>query len=323
MVFKLIKFVPWALQETDEEEPRFLPTRYPLCFLGKEYTMGIGFGYRTLIPCYLEADLKKRLLWLLKLIKDEPIIKPISDCDILATDDELKQLLTTGKAYIKVKGKVAHDRIHCKSVLKSWPPGKRFESIYGKFSELTSNGDVGFSDLSSGETGTNIVFNVLKQRNRDKIYRTFETLMENSLTSNVSFEITVVDENQKVSQKSVDEMLLNTFNVFKKTNEVMLNHEIERIAGVINENELLLKIRPLLIKELSSGETSSEIIISNISKNFTDVDENTIKSLFDKHKINKLLTIKTDISSLHEKIKAYKINLTDIDNFVIAQYGDK
>jgi len=63
----LLKYVPWELQETDENEPKFLPSQYPLCFLGKEYTMGIGFGYRTLIPCYHENDLKNRLKWLLKM----------------------------------------------------------------------------------------------------------------------------------------------------------------------------------------------------------------------------------------------------------------
>ncbi len=317
----LLKYVPWELQETDETEPKFLPTQYPLCFLGQEYTMGIGFGYKTLIPCYHEDDLKKRLKWLLKIIPDEPLIKPITGCTIISDDDILRQLLTTGKSQITVKGNITYDSMHCKATLKSWAPGKKFETIYKKFSDLTDNGEIGFSDLSNEENGTHIVFNVLKQRNRDKIFKQFKEIMELAIVSNISFEISVVEDN-KVCQKSVDEMLLSTYNMYKQINQIMLKHEIERCTKIIDENNLLLKIRPLLIKELSSGEISSDIIISNISKNLNIEDENIIKILFDKYKIAKLLTIKTDITNVLEKIKILNKNLIEIDSFINNQYGE-
>jgi DNA gyrase/topoisomerase IV subunit A len=317
----LLKYVPWELQETDENEPKFLPSQYPLCFLGKEYTMGIGFGYRTLIPCYHENDLKNRLKWLLKMTQDEPVIKPITGCTIISDDSVLRQLLTTGKSQITVKGDVSYDPIHCKATLKSWGPGKKFETIYKKFSDLTDNGEIGFSDLSNEENGTHIVFNVLKQRNRDKIFKQFKEIMELAIVSNISFEITVV-ENNKVCQKSVDEMLLNTYNMYKQINQIMLKHEIERYTKIVDENNLLLKIRPLLIKEMQSGEISPDIIISNITKILNISDENIIKILFDKYKISKLLTIKTDITNILEKIENLNKNLTEIDTFINIQYGE-
>ena len=61
LAFKLIKYVPWQLGELDEKEPLFLPTMFPLCLLGEEYTQGIGFGYKTFIPCFKIEDLYKRI----------------------------------------------------------------------------------------------------------------------------------------------------------------------------------------------------------------------------------------------------------------------
>ena len=52
---RLIDFVSWGSSELDDE-PEYFPTMFPLCFLGKEYTIGIGFGYKTLIPCYNISD---------------------------------------------------------------------------------------------------------------------------------------------------------------------------------------------------------------------------------------------------------------------------
>ena len=73
MAFKYIKHVPWEVLEL-ESEPLYLPTMIPFCLIGKEYTQGIGFGFRTFIPCYEMKDLKKRLLYLLGKTKTKPII---------------------------------------------------------------------------------------------------------------------------------------------------------------------------------------------------------------------------------------------------------
>ena len=48
MAFKLVKYVPWVQTELDDKEPAYLPTMFPVCLMGKEYTQGIGFGYKTL-----------------------------------------------------------------------------------------------------------------------------------------------------------------------------------------------------------------------------------------------------------------------------------
>ena len=58
LAFKYIKYVEWVDTELDDKEPLFLPTMYPICLMGSEPTQGIGFGFKTYIPCYKTEDLQ-------------------------------------------------------------------------------------------------------------------------------------------------------------------------------------------------------------------------------------------------------------------------
>ena len=82
VVFKYVKYVEWADTELEDREPIFLTTMYPICLMGTDPTQGLGFGYKTYIPCYSVDDLHKRLLWLLGIRKRKPTIAPITDCII-------------------------------------------------------------------------------------------------------------------------------------------------------------------------------------------------------------------------------------------------
>ncbi len=325
MCFQYIKYVPWDLCETDEKEPLYIPAMYPLCFLGTTSTQGIGFGYRTLIPCYHEKDLKKRLLWLISPNKKEndkgPIISPISDCQILSSQDDLLQLLTTGKSTIKFKGIIQEDSTNFKCTLKSWPDGRRFESILTKLQIFFENMDVSFSDLSNEKNGTNVVFTVLKQRNREKIYQSFVSKLNDAVTGNVTYEINVCDLNKQVLLASVDNMLLTTYSMFKSTSLKMITSEIKRNLKIISENELLQKIKPYLALELKNDTKDINSIIQSLFEKVSPkYTYNDIKELIDKHKISKLLTVKFDSVILLEKIKELENNIIKIDDFVLKQY---
>ena len=171
MAFKYVKHVPWVTTEMDDQEPSFLPTMYPICLMGSDYTQGIGFGFKTYIPCYDQRDLQQRLLWLLGIRKRKPIIAPITNCNITSPPDVVESLLTTGKAKIDVEGVIVEQPRTNTVILKSWPPGKKFESLLKKFSKELSDGMIGFTDVSVAET--EIKFQVLRERNRDKIYKEF------------------------------------------------------------------------------------------------------------------------------------------------------
>lgn len=316
LAFKLIDYVPVQAGELDDE-PIYLPTMFPLCLLGNTYSVGIGFGFKTLIPCYSIGDLKQRLLYLLGKEKKKPIIKPVSNCSILSGEKELETLLTTGKATIETKGVTEIDYKHCKAIVKSWPFARRFESILSKFSKELENGDIGFTDLSTSET--KIVFEVLKQRSRDEIFKSFVKKLQSALTGSIPFEITVVDvSRQRIRTTSVDEMLLETYKMFLETNGVMLKDSISKIDEHIEENKLLQKLIPSLKKHMGKEANISNTI--ELISEETHIAGEIIAKLFNKYRINKLLTLSLDTADLERDKAIHVTNLKNIDEFVVNQY---
>jgi len=318
LAFKYIKYVPEIPTEMGDIEPAFLPTMIPLCLIGSEYTQGIGFGYKTYIPCYTFKSLKDRLLWLLGHRKTEPIPVPISDCIVTASPADLKKLLTKGKNRINVEGIIEENPKQNMVVLKSWPPGKRFETILGKFQSEMESGMIGFTDLSAVET--NIVFQVLRERNRDKIYNDFVAKLKDVLKGAISFEITVVDVDNKVLVKSVDDLLMDTYNMYSQMTEKMLNDEIVRITKVIEEYNLLEVIRPTL-SECIGLRLNVEDTMQKIKEVHKLADIEPVRQLTVNYKINKLLTLEMDTNELTIQKNELTKTLTELDKFLIDQYS--
>lgn len=321
IALRLVEYVDWLESELDDE-PEFLPAMFPLCLLGKEYTQGIGFGFKTLIPCYDIKDLKARLLSLLKKEEKKPVIKPCTDCKILSSEKELEDLLTTGKGSIVFQGIYKVDNVHCKAVIKSLPPGKNFEKgVLGKFVKELTNLDIGWIDESSSENGgTHIVFEVIKQRNRDEIFKSFVKKLGDALTSTVTFEVVVVDDKTKnVTNMSVDNMLLNTYKNYTAINLRMLKSNEMKLTEMLEEVKLLEKIKPHLKTYFNNKTLNVDEICENIATAIKE-DKNRIKELIQKYRITKLLTFKADYDEINGKIKSIKDDIKNIDKFVVTQY---
>jgi len=315
MAFKYVKYVDWVDTELGDKEPIYLPTMFPICLLGNEYTQGIGFGYKTFIPCYRTRDLKRRLMWLLGVTTTEPIIKPKTDCTITADKKTLKELLTTGKAKIEVQGVIEEASHQNKVTLKSWPPGKRFESFLKKFaSELDSN-MIGFTDLSV--TDTQVVFQVIRQRSRDSIYQDFVKKLKSLLAGQISFDMKMVNENHEVLTASVDLLLKNAYANYKKAVGCMLENEISNTLEAMRDYRLLLRIRPAL-KRCMSGKISLEKKIEIIATD-SGVAIEDVKRLM-QNSIRKLLTMELDLDALKLKVKEVEKMLKNIDQHVLDQY---
>ena len=317
---RLVDYVDWVEAELDDE-PEYFPTMFPLCFLGKDYTTGIGFGYKTLIPCYSIKDLRDRLLFLLGKKKENPIIKPLTNCKLLSTDKDFENLLTTGKGQISFQGIFKLEPSKCKAVIKTFPPGKKFETILGKFEKELTNQDIGWIDESSSENGgTHIVFEVLKSRNRDQIFKSFAKKLNDVMTSSLTFDTVVVDHKTKnVKNISIDKMIKNTFEIYTKVNMKMLKSIELKLIDSIIEVKLLEKVKPSLKKYLTNKELDTDEIIRLISD---EIKEETIKikELFQKYRITKLLSFKADFNELSEKLKSIKDNINNIEQFVVDQY---
>jgi len=317
LAFELLNYVPWRALDLDKE-PLYLPTMYPLCLLGKTYSTGIGFGYKTLIPIYKQEDLHKRLLYLTGERKRKPIIKPLSDCEILSDNIDIERLLIEGKSKIKVRGIFNIDNEDYSVSLKSWPYGIKNETLIGKFKNELDQGDIGYNDFSDSEK--NIVFKVIKQRNKQIILDNFIRKLTDEITSYISFDIVVIDNNGKVKRSSVDQLLLNSYNNYTSLSKKMLENEKTRYESVLFEYDVLEKIRPFLSKHLKKTIEDYGEAIKKISED-SKIGENIIKLLFSKYKINKLLTLKIEKNDVLNKIKYFENELTDIKNYVLKKYG--
>jgi hypothetical protein len=128
----------------------------------------------------------------------------------------------------------------------------------------------------------------------------------------------MVDINQKVVLRSIDEMLLRTFEVFSDVNVTMLKTEIEKTQKQIDEYVLLERIKPHLLVAIKGGYSIKKAAeaIYEIER----IPEETTIFLINKYKISKLLELKTDTTELEKIKKNFEDNLTNKNQFVLEQY---
>jgi DNA gyrase/topoisomerase IV subunit A len=313
--FKYVKYVDWFENELEQKEPFSLPVMLPMCLIGREYTQGIGFGYKTYIPCYSMKDLYRRLQWLKGLRKTKPTIAPLTDCNILSEKRQLENLLTKGKARIEVEGRFDIDYRTHRITLYSWPPGKKFETILKNFAKELDSNSIGFTDLSTDQT--EIVFQVLKDRNRDKILREFEPILKNAVRGFITFENNVIDVD-RVTTKPIDEMLDATYEMFKDTNEKMLLAKAEELIDARKELISLGIMREPLQHCMSKNMNLFDSV-DFISKK-TKLSKPRINELLSKYKIRKLLTMSTDTKQIEKEVKQINEILQNIEPYIIEQY---
>ncbi len=313
LAFEHIKAVKHEALEQMDEEPIHLPIMLPLCLMGKYYTTGIGFGFKTTIPSYEIADLIKRLEWKLGYRKTEPVIAPISDCILTSTTKELKQLLNVGKEKIGFKGQYETDEKSKSVIIHSVPHGTTMRGILKKFSkEIEVNKSVGWSDESS-KMESKLRLTALKPRSFgfDKMVAKVDKI----LTSSVSFECNVVGMNGTVQLISIDDLLLNVYKEYEQIVKEVLEQNIKQMQYQIDECDLIDRLKPVLSKELKSHPNDVDKVIENISKSLK-VDNEVIKTLFDKYTISRIFKVKTDSKAIKDKKKIVEKNLKGLQKYV-------
>ena len=308
MAFENINIVPMEAREIDME-PIFLPTKYPFCLLGESFCQGIGFGYRTIIPCYAKTDLKKRLEWLLKRRKTEPVINPKIDCDLISID---KSIVTTGRGKMLVKGRYTVDTVNKSVIITSIPPGKTFISLLKKFSkEVEVEKSVGYIDES--KTSTKVRLKILRPR-----MITMQKLtdkLDKELNGTVTFECNMVNTKGKVVLVSVDGMLLNIYGLHKKIVEGVLNKEIKDIDEKIIELQYLAQIKPKLSYQLKLNPNNIDLVIKNICS-VLKIDVVIVKTIFDKFTLARIFKTNTETAELNVKRKDKIDKLNNIDDYI-------
>ena len=321
MFFTNIEEVPWRQFETDEMEPEYFPTMFPICLMGGSVTEGIGFGCATKIPSFLPKDLWNRLKYLLdpNPTKKPVIIKPVSDCKIISTDGEIESLLMTGKGRIEFEGNFSKDHLQRKISIHSWPAGMNFNTILKKFQKELDAQDIGFVDQSCGATGTCIDFTVIKKRNMDSIYDSMLNKMPSVLTSAVSFDVNLVNEFGRVFTYSIDNLLMRTYAQFQKYTLKSFDSQIDKLNKQMYVNDIIIKMRPILIRCINGGVLDPDDIIKIISDELKEPFEN-IKDIFAKQSIRKLVSVNIDNTILAQKKSEIESNIQNIDKYIFNFY---
>ncbi len=310
MAFEFIDYVKKEELEL-KAEPLFLPTKLPLCLVNTNNTQGIGFGSRTNIPSYTITDLVKRLRWLLGYEKEEPIIRPLTDCTYLSNDADFRKLLTTGHAKIEYKGKVQIDYSNKSVVVKSTPPSKSFATILKKLeSDIQIQKTIGFIDEST--TSTKVRFVSLK---RSLPLKRLMSKIENHLLGSMTFECNMCDRVGNVVLVSIDDMLLNVYKNYLQVNEAVLKSNIAKLKSEIDELKLIARIKKVLPKWLRSNPDEPEVLIQGVSQD-AKINIEVVDKLFQKYNIKRLLKVKVDIDKLESSVKILQGNLDNLDNFV-------
>ena len=320
--FKYIDFVPWDNYEY-ANEPLFLPCPIPLGLIGDgDIYSGISF-HRTIIPRYKLNDLAKRLKWLLTQDNKEPIIYPNLErdgCTINKDDVEAKRILNTGIGNLTIipNSNVDHLGLH---VLGRVPQTN--------FTKLKDDESIHVKELS-GETIDVLVKPVRKPVDINVFYN---NIYNKHLIKNINFNIYICEEEGKVRNYGVDELLQTCYSYYVQIVKYKLvddcNKEIEKRF----ENEIILMIREVF-KTNPTIKTIEEIIKIFRSKNQKittfieqydfekdiwiksnkEILDNDIKAICSSRNIKSLIESNINISNNDIKIKDIKTAIVNNDN---------
>ena len=322
MAFKYIDHVKWEEDEMDPE-PVYIPTMIPFCLMQKYELSMIGFGFKTEIPCYKRSDLIKRLLFLMNIGPRIDIIPHVDGC-IVGNGDYI-DILTKGSGKISVQGLHKVDKVKKIIEVKGWSTRTSFPTLLGKIDKykkwnLLSNNDIAFIDQTGNGGNTNIIFEVSKQRNVDTIFKKMVEAITESLNTVHSYNMYVVDENSNVVMAGVDEMLIKAFNHYKLAFESYLNDTTLKLNSQINEYEIINNIRPHISDAIATSgndiEKSIEYLVLKTSLNADD-----IKSVMEKYRIKRLLSISIDIQKLKDEVIYLADQLKNSNQVCIDSYG--
>jgi len=326
LAFELIEYVPWVESEisADIKEPLYLPTKYPFCLIGNMPTSGIGFGYAANVPCYTIEDLNKRLMWLLKQRIREPIIAPITDCEIISEKSRLQTLLTKGKETLIYKGKYDVDKVKKQIICRSLPPKTSFSIIYSKLQKKYK--DLAILDSSCDELGTYVIFYLDRVRKQQELFEELVKDFDNIVVKNVSFENNQIRyndsdclHNMNLMCMSVDNMLIETFNGYMKLYEIMLDKQLFVKNNKIASLEILALIKKVLPKYLNDIKKTPEIVIKEIAKEIK-IDIDIIRKIFNNYTIIKLLNIVVDSDKLEKEILEITKIKNNLFDYMINKY---
>lgn len=340
LAFEFINLVDKEILHGTKEEPLYLPTMLPFCFiLNYEICKTMGVGYKPRIPSYKINDLIDRLFGLLN--NEEKIIKPYNiGCELTNDNktDDFNLLLKTGKTKLILKSEYEIDEDNECIYLKGWSTRINFEkSVFNRIlkykeddwdSNLDNN--IGYRDISNDlssledevykDKKPNIKFSVARKRDKELYFNYMKKAFSEVLKYNHVYHIILAKNKELEINIGVDEVLLGCYERYKNFYTIYLNDSINKTELKTNEMILISKIKEFVGK-LDDSVYDKKMSEGNllILKN-SQITEEEFKHIIEKYTISKLYKVNTDITKYKKEIKEYKKQLRNIDNELFNKY---
>lgn len=346
-----IDYVPWEELELNAE-PIYLPCPIPIGLIGDGVITGVSF-YKTVLPKYKLSDLAKRLKFLLennevkttsfsKNMKEKefgPAISPNkTDCSVKElTKNEFYKLLMTGDGEIiyspngtikKVNVQRGSKKVDIDLILiQGRAPNSSFNRIVSDIAAGTLDAypliDMYNSEEKHLEVGVEV-----KKRNNINLKKFAQDLWENYLVKKINFKCCVCDERGRVEVKSIDNILLTCYSLWKAAWHKKLNADIIKVNEKIYNNSICAEIKLVLDKNRGKINSVNDLISlfdfnkqieveifkkSNWCKELKKITKEDVKQICSTSSIQKLLDHKDQKEKLNSDFNNIKTEITNID----------
>jgi len=307
MAFSYIKHVPWEALELDSE-PLYLPCIVPLGLIGEGLTQGIAC-HTTKMPRYNYNDLLSRLYQLLTKSKLETIEPIIAQCDIMPTEQtSYGDVLTSGKGAIWVCPKyTVHDT--CIDVFGKNPiNGFSFlKRLCKDYPDMINADDLG---------GDQICVRVYSLKGR--VTHQFINAVVKAITTKIHFICNVVMDDGKVQTKSIDSLLVGSFNVWKAAWRHQLEERLDGLKRKKHQLEVIKIVRECYDPSQKRVDDIIAVFKTNIAK-YPNVTIDEVKSAVSKGRIKELIEAHLDFAAIAKAIKAQELEITNLDSTAVKK----
>jgi hypothetical protein len=340
--FNLVKYVKWGDPEKLKyEQPLYLTTPVPLGLIASPNKLGnsviVGIAFNTCsIPKYHYSDLIKRLTNLFQRQTDpnipEVIIEPYfyEHKVVEAEPGEFKKILTTGVGNVIIypRMSVDNDGVH----VYGYPP--KGVSKWINYCERREAGKIDIIDLSGSITSNdNKQKKKSNKKNKNenhnnnfhlifvppkgtKIDQDFINEIFELTISKVNFLCNVVDENEIIITKSIDELLINSYTLWVKH---LLDHYQDKKKQVdtkLFELDVLVLVRQIIHEnnlKLIKVDDIIELFENKYKQINSNITSENIRHVCTKYNIKTLIEHKTNRSELEKELLQINQDITNIN----------
>ena len=307
----LLDYADYEDGEVDNQEPRYLPSLLPYCFLAGSAGMTVGLPTPN-IPALSPLELID--FCIAKLRNETPVYPHLNEgkCIAITSKNEIDNILKSGNGKVRFKPLIQKES-NTTLVINEGTPGTDIDKSIARLSKYIEEEVITFTNETS-EKGYRYVFTI-NSLNKMSL-KTLESLLNKALTCTVTYRI-IVEKDGIVYYSSLDSIIENMLRYLEDCSMRKFSRQLVDLQFRLNIFDAIesLKEKDILshIDKLSLQELREEIIQLGYTKEeATEVSNKPIAYLTKEHIAEKQ-------SLLGEKAR-YEHSLANIKEYLIERY---